>query len=71
MDAFNPGCGVRRSYVLGLVVIIMFHNVEEEEEQKDGIILFGFDLFAQCIYMLYLCSEAIKKKKNKIVPEEA
>lgn len=48
----------------------MFHNVEEE--QKDGIILFGFDLFAQCIYMLYLCSEAIKKKKkNKIVPEEA
>lgn len=69
MDAFNPGCGVRRSYVLGLVVIIMFHNVEEE--QKYGIILFGFDLFAQCIYMLYLCSEAIKKKKNKIVPEEA
>lgn len=64
MDAFNPSCGVRRSYVLGLVVIIMFHNVEEEEEQKDGIILFGFDLFAQCIYMLYLCSEAIKKKQN-------
>lgn len=67
MDAFNPGCGVRRSYVLGLVVIIMFHNVEEEKKMG----LFFLDL--TYLHNVYICSiYAVKQlKKNKIVPEEA